>query len=282
MNHLIATEIPDSSAEIANWLEDVICRGDLRGLVAQLSAIHHSPASQLDIESLLADNRQAVLSNGLSALSSGQVQQLLTNPVLLLDLQEWVMIDRGSYWQRQFDSPVASIVPVQVAAPVGSPKPGSRNDHRHRNRILTLAAMVLVSLGGVWLYQRSGSREVANGTWGWAAENALPTSATPQQYMAALSEGANAWFSHRPTNHDELKQRLSEFAAGCQQLIDSRHPLLSEGDEKRLWYACQQWQAKIESQLASIDQTSFNFALAQADALAHEIAAALPALARDA
>ncbi|MCA9056071.1 MAG: hypothetical protein KDA75_19700, partial [Planctomycetaceae bacterium] len=93
-------DIPEDHAELATWLEQRLVDLDLADVVAGLEVFESRPADATSLLEILGDNRQDVLTQGLAALDSGQVQQLLRHPRLLLQLQELVLADGGPYWRR--------------------------------------------------------------------------------------------------------------------------------------------------------------------------------------
>src|SRR5262249_58094806 len=106
MNLVVAT-IPDDPADLAAWLERRLVGLELDGLVAELAAIHGPSPGRLTLLDLLPDQIEQVRSSGLSCLTRDQLRLLLTQPALLLELQEDVLCSGGSYWDQ-----IARTIPV--------------------------------------------------------------------------------------------------------------------------------------------------------------------------
>ena len=98
---LHSLEIPDDPVQLPRWLENHIVGLDLAPLVAELSAVHGTPAVPgPSIRELLGDRLPAVLTDGLGTLPSTLLVYLLMRPQLLLDLQELVFAEGGAYWDH--------------------------------------------------------------------------------------------------------------------------------------------------------------------------------------
>jgi len=287
MNKLIAFEIPESPSDIASWLESVLCKGDLRGLVAQLASVHDGGDTTTDLELLLGSDRQAVLANGLTALPIGKLQALLTSPQLLLELQQTVMAEGGDYWLGKFecdagqetihrtsDTITQILRPQQVAVDTDK----ATDSTRPMLAILMLAAGILLVISGTWYWTQQNdvgkSTQVAVG-WGWAAESGIPSGGSAEDYLTALASGADAWFNKRPVNRSELVTRLKEFSAGCDLLINADHAPLGEQDRAWLRFKCRGWKKRIDQQIAAADQNSTSAILRVADDIASDIAKSL-------
>lgn len=283
MNKLVAFDIPESPNEIAMWLESILCKGDLRGLVAQLASVHDGGDATTDLELLLGSDRQAVLANGLTTLPIGKLQALLTSPQLLLELQQTVMAEGGGYWLGKFecdagqeivhrtsDTITQTLRPQQVAVE----RLESPDSTRSMLAILMLAAGILLAIGGTWYWtQQNGvgkSTQVAVG-WGWAAETGIPSGGSAEDYLTALASGADAWFNKRPANRSELVTRLKEFSAGCELLINADHAPLEEQDRAWLQFKCRGWKKRIDEQIAAADQNPIEQVLSVADSIARDL-----------
>ena len=97
--HLL--EIPDNPAEVTRWLEGHLVGLDLSELVAELLAVHPAPQeTATSVQQLLGDRLDDVLDRGLSDAPPEVVSELLRQPLLLFDLQEWVLTKGGDYWNR--------------------------------------------------------------------------------------------------------------------------------------------------------------------------------------
>jgi hypothetical protein len=96
---LISLEIPDEAAKLAGWLESQLVGLNLTALVAELEAVHGFGQGlaepPLSLETILGNQRDAVVAQGLGSLSQERLGQLLRHPRLLLDLQE-LIVSSGS------------------------------------------------------------------------------------------------------------------------------------------------------------------------------------------
>ncbi|MGD9855667.1 MAG: hypothetical protein AB7U20_12040 [Planctomycetaceae bacterium] len=106
---LIAMQMPETHAELVDWLEQHLVGLELAALVAELSAVHGSgdrPENYADATSavnLLSGRIPAVIENGLSVLDTAQVRALLRHPHCLLELQELVLTSGGAHWEKRMD-----------------------------------------------------------------------------------------------------------------------------------------------------------------------------------
>src|SRR5215213_8608898 len=94
---LHVADIPENAADIPAWLEGQLLGPHLGELVAELAAVHR-PAAGATLDEALGDRRGDVLERGLGVLPPARVTRLLTNPWLLLALQELVLVEGGPYW----------------------------------------------------------------------------------------------------------------------------------------------------------------------------------------
>lgn len=141
---------------------------------------------------------------------------------------------------------------------------------------VTMAALLcIIIVPGV--VQNSSSRVGSNltnnpsGSWGWSSESATPAQATPEAYLLALADGANAWFDQQPADQSSLEKRLREFKSGCEWLLSQEHGLLAKQDRNWLRYKCTNWKRELGQQISQIDDQPFANAIAAANVLAREI-----------
>ncbi len=287
MSNMIAFDIPESPDEIAKWLESIICEGDLRSLVAQLISVHGVADQRIEIDAFLAEDRQAMLAQGLCALPASKIQSLLMTPVLLLDLQQKIMAEGGDYWRDKFQSAVgqetiqrtnkviAEILEKQHVVVGKAERPGSRWSV---SSLLALAAGILIAISGTWYWNSERNNrqpvQVAAG-WGWASESGIPAGGSAKEYLTALSNGADAWFNSRPSDNNELATRLTEFSAGCELLINADHAPLPDEDKAWLRYKCRVWKRQIDEQLAAVGQSKLVDVLRVSDEIARDISKSL-------
>lgn len=100
---LLSLDIPSKLEDQRVWLSRHLVGCQLAELVAELAAVFprsedgHWPT----LEELLGGELEAVLEQGVGALSADGVHSLLQNPLLMLDLQQHILIDGGVVWQRE-------------------------------------------------------------------------------------------------------------------------------------------------------------------------------------
>ena len=99
MNLLLAN-LPDQPDEVRAWLDRQLVSPALPQLAGELAACHGvADADGRRAADALGVEHAAVLAEGASALSDASLQQLLSQPALLLDLQADVLAAGGAYWQ---------------------------------------------------------------------------------------------------------------------------------------------------------------------------------------
>ncbi|MEZ6089575.1 MAG: hypothetical protein R3C05_16410 [Pirellulaceae bacterium] len=250
--------MPESSDAVGPWLEDVLSGGDLRGLVAELRAVHGDSDDNLQLDAVMGDRKHAVANQGLAALNRETITLLLTHPNLLLDLQEFLIVEGEEYWTSKFNADTESahnaaenvlrrindeIPESDLAIKAPESEPPTR-----RFLSLAIAASVLCIVATAWLLRPfGGDEQIASTTWGWANEQSTPQDASPDEYLNAIADGAQAWFKKPPSDKESLIKRLREFNDGCQRLIEMEHtaaqprrpwvaqiqlPAMEEGDRK--------------------------------------------------
>jgi hypothetical protein len=196
---LIALDIPDEAAKLASWLESQLVGLDLSALVAELEAVHGRATGLAEppwsLETILGNQREAVLAHGLGTLSQDRLRQLLRHPRLLLDLQELIASADQPYWRRRAEAtalqdpapeqraaidrdwawltanvieqpPTSLSVPLRADA-VGSPAAPYQAQHSSRFRwrlgsIASLAAAAAVVLAILTVYRWPGRDQNEN------------------------------------------------------------------------------------------------------------------------
>ncbi|MGB7345864.1 MAG: hypothetical protein WBD20_16730 [Pirellulaceae bacterium] len=309
--NLIAFEIPESQSDIPTWLESVMCEGELRGLVAQLAALpaHEDDddiSEATDLESVIDENRDDILSDGLSVLPIEAITALLRYPTQLLRLQELTMAEGGDYWHTRYQSDAGIADQLQAVRQqtddairhsdpeVQSDRLGDKAGSLAKNEslywLMALAAGILLAAGS-WMYSSStktnqptqvaqkvdgDNGESVDGIgWGWASENGVPTDISGSDYLTALAQGAASWGKKQPADKPGLRKRLTEFRAGCNRLANMKHTALSNSDAKWLRESCTEWLAGLDRLIASVDKLDFETVKSQADALAQQMESSL-------
>src|SRR5262249_13093798 len=156
----------------------------LDALVAELTALHRpGPADGSPLEEVLEPHLETVYQSGLSCLSQDLLSRLLTQPALLLELQERVLLHRGPDWDEVARStpsrppmvergrqrlPGRSGEPsrTRLAPPMASTSPSPAPWYRTAwAASLATAALVLLAVTA-WLWVRPGPAPGAI-AWGW-------------------------------------------------------------------------------------------------------------------
>jgi hypothetical protein len=275
---LIALEIPEDASDLANWLEGHLVGLDLSALVAELEAVHGSASPPFSVETILGNQRDAVLSQGLASLPPDRLRPLLRHPRLLLDLQELILSSGGPHWRRraaaiQEQAPGAVdrgwawltanvIEPLPTPSiPIHSPPAVTRPGPRWRVLALAALSAAAVVVAVVTISQRpdhdrdrkgNGPNVASSPGWGWNGPDALPQDLPRNAYLNHLADAAHAWFNKRPDDPVALAKRIAEFRQGCSVLIQSPHRPLSADDRTWLVDKCRAWAAKLDAHLAAI------------------------------
>jgi hypothetical protein len=283
---LIALEIPENVAALASWLEGHLVGMDLAALVAELEAVHtHDPKQQSSsLDQVLGNLHAAVQSRGLEALPPDRLRLLLQHPRLLLELQEWVLVEGGPYWRRVAprhtgreqrvalergwerlaaslaeDRVPATAIPFPRDAAVHSPArpaPG-RRWRRLLGSVATMAAAAAVLVAVVIAVQSFGPESendaAARAAWGWNKRGALRYELSRDAYLSSLADSAGEWFNQRPDRPQALARRIAEFRQGCSVLILSVHKPLPEEDRIWLVERCRTWATKLDAHLAAVE-----------------------------
>lgn len=101
---LLAFEIPEKPAQIANWLERHVVDVRLSALVAELAAVNgRDEGVKMSMERSLDTLMSEVLTSGLSVLGHDRLRWFLQYPEWLFELQERVFVDGGPYWDHVAD-----------------------------------------------------------------------------------------------------------------------------------------------------------------------------------
>jgi hypothetical protein len=281
---LIALEIPDDAPALAGWLEGRLVGLDLAALVAELEAVHGPARKPFALEQVLGNRRDAVLTHGLEALPHARLRILLTQPRLLLELQELILVAGEAHWQqraasnasgsesvealertwRRLESTLAGETAPPVPVPVAVPPPAARRWSGAGARWLVSLATAAAVLLAVIAVQRwpgrsgpgsgqPGPNVTAATGWGWDRPGALPQELPRRAYLDHLADAAHQWFNQRPETPLALAKRIGEFRQGCSVLILSPHRPLPAEDRAWLVEKCRAWAAKLDTHLAAVE-----------------------------
>lgn len=288
--NLPSLEIPAKSDELADWLESQLLGEQLRALVAELMAMHPSDGQQDSLQEVIGGSRADLLDNGLGALSREQMLCLLRQPTLLLDLQECVLVEGGSYWQQKLDGGASRGTQVDkhwrlleqalTPEPLATVAPRSPWYQRPLWVSLATAAAVLIAVfAGQHLMSPAVQPSIP--TWGWSGDDSLANEMPSPDYLRRLAGQAREWFNKRPVDQVALAERIAQFRLGCTRLITSEHPALADEDQQWLRERCQMWARDIDTHLASAESASDADSVLQAraamDATVNRLADAMEA-----
>lgn len=247
---LLSLDIPDNHAELASWLERHLVGLELRDLVVELEAIRDGQTSVSTLDDLIGAQLTDVLKNGLGALSASQLRSLFANPTVLFELQERVLIDGGEYWESipisNEHQQAVNLGWERLQTSIPDPQPLSR---RRLLQIVTSVAAAAVVGGIVWLNQPP-----AGPSWGWDRPDALTADLDASDYLNHLADAADEWFKKPRDTKAALGKRLADFRHGCDTLIASPHPQLSNDDRQWLVNKCKEWAGTLDEHLAELDR----------------------------
>lgn len=282
MNLVVAT-IPEDPAELAGWLERRLVGLELDGLVAELAAIHRSAGLSPPLDQVLGDRFEQVRAGGLSCLSGEQIRQLLTRPLLLLELQERILTASGPYWdqvartmpmmhlkveegRKLLPSEVLAnarsgsgrVRPVSVTLAPAPATPAERTKPAYGVALLAslaTAAMMLLAIG-LWQWnQPVGPKPGTAVAWGWQKPDAMKEGVNPSAYLEGLADAAEDWSAKKPANAEELARRIGEMRIGCSRLILASHRPLSPDDQKWLLGKCKDWAIAFDKALTELESS---------------------------
>ena len=272
--HLLL-EMPDGDFERTMWLERQFVDFRLKQLVDELTVVRQieeeskgktpvsfcggqpleSPLGYQGCHSSLPQeiDWDKVLTKGLRSLSRKQFYGLLRDPQSLFALQEFILINGGSYWQEL--SETVHRQPAQRTYPM-----------KFSNWVLaTISAAAAVLLVGLFMNAPKASivADVATNSWGPANIVATATlSLSANEYLDFLADLVGQWYDKRPIDREGLILRTEQFVAGCQAVIEQPHPNLTADRSLRLRHHCEQCQRDLRAQIQLLHQRRTSFALA--------------------
>jgi len=285
----VAMTIPEDAGQLPAWLDAQLVGPNLGRLVAELTVVHVASNPPRRLDQILGARADDVLERGLSALPRLAIRELLRNPQLLLELQERVLIDGGSYWSElPVEEELAEAVDRgwQRLAPLAGRKsePAKPATGLFRRLVpyaitsLATAAAIIVGIYFGFSRPQPASRqaEVAAAGWGWQKPDAFAKDLPREAYLNRLADEAEEWFNKRPQTQAELATRITEFRQGCTALILADHAPLTSDDRKLMKERCQKWAGKLDEQLAALEEKGdVTATLAATDATVKQLAKAL-------
>lgn len=269
-------DAPTELNDLKLWIESFVASASLGDLVAEMQAA--APDIDLptpDVEEVIGDDLPAVLAGGMNSLGDVKFEKLISNPALLLDLQELILVDGGKYWDEAFGksgNDEWSAVRDRL---------GERSEFVRREAVVAkwnfsqiaiyaLAAVLLIGLA-VTVNRMITPNRVK--PWGW--QRVASSSSTRSEYLSSLAQSANDWFAVRPQSKSDARLRIEEFISGCDNLIQSNHIALSKEDSAWLVDKCRRWKGELEEGLSDLDSRPLSESLASVDLLVNALVRAL-------
>lgn len=281
---LVAFDLPEQTHELSDWLATQLTGPNLSSIVTQLSAVHTDQDDSLTVEAVCGEQWTRVLQNGMSELTQVQLQQLLTHPNLLLELQERLLLEGEEYWQNQFlnqsdDSQINQtklIIQESLAQPTIDSEPIQPVEEYKKVSYRKIATLGFVSAALIFVAVFLNQGPEPTPGWGWNRPGALTADVPADQYLNGLADSANEWFKKPTDTKGALITRLTQFRNGCETLINAPHPQLSSKDRTWLIERCQVWAEKLDAQIVELQNgANVKKADAKADALIHKLVKAL-------
>jgi hypothetical protein len=271
-------EIPDSSADLGEWLDRTLMSDGLTRLVDELAVVHQTADEAISIEQArewLGDSFSVVMERGLGELGHARLKELLKRPNLLPAIQELALIDGGPYWNRLMrDNPVAG-----GAAVTGPDSPQKRTYNRWLFALAPLAvaasiaAFVAIDAGrdkgglkplphsDLTITRGTGSENVGHSggedkPWGWNRTDLLDGVNSPGEILARLADGLNEWFSlskGADTDLQTFSLHVNELWAGCEQFSTQKFSGIPADLQNKLHDRVATFQRGLETVLAKLD-----------------------------
>jgi hypothetical protein len=257
--NLRSLDIPEFGPERDSWLDDQLASGQLPEVVAELLALQGLSRSRPDslpaIDEWLGSRRDAFLAGGVATLDESQRRDLTRFPWLLLDLQSEIDAEGGDHWvdvaMRSAD--FAAVVERNREEADRTPRSG-RVSRRSLGWIGSLA-VIAATMAVAWIGWRVVliPAPAPVGGWGWNQQDLFAGSPTAAEYLNRLADAGAKWRNKRPETKGEVGQRIREMRAGCQRLIDGKHPPLSDEQSASLQALCRKWAGQFDEVLANLD-----------------------------
>jgi hypothetical protein len=283
--------IPDTTPELATWLERQIVGLDLLMLTAYLmeaGEVAENTSTSKTLEGELGNQLPIVLSDGLRGLEPDSLHRLLQSPKLLLDLQQRIFVDGGRYWDsvprtsehREAADRLSKVIASRFGGTdeIGTRTAQQRHEairpsyrsHRILGAAFAVAAALMIAIG-IWRMQPSSTNR-----WGFDRPGVLTQALTADAYLDMLASAADEWFNRQPSTEEDLRVRLTDFRNGCTTLLNAQHTQLAIQDKAWLLEQCRRWRKEIDSLLLALDGgASVDDTRREADALAKRISGAL-------
>jgi len=253
--------MPEDPVAVPEWLDQQLLAADLPRFVDELRVLHQ-PGPKPSLANVLGKHRAAFLQGGFTAIPRSVLKQLLGNPDLLIEAQELVYFEGGTFW---FDGPLSSEEAesaAQVADKVyelcqvpATPRQRTRRWWEYAGVSLATAAAVLVAVYLIRPIGNDSANTARLSGWGFAKIQQLDRQATPQETYTTLAELANEWHKKPTPDAQALALRLSEFRQGCTALQLATDLPLNETERQWLKRRCSDWAAEFDNHLRKLEET---------------------------
>jgi len=262
MNYIL---LPDDPT-MPEFLERQLV-GDRLALV--VSELAERPGAQRAPDSLFNHwdevTTRLVLQHGLTRLTKEQLRQLTQRPEYLLQLQERVLLEGGTFWDTIPRTPFVVEAAQRVrrrvleseVPPVRPAKAHTATSARYWMVFAASAAAIVVGLFLGTQFTKGpvpgapqGATEVA---WGWSKPGALPQDLAAPAYLSRLADQAAEWHNARPTEAPALAKRINELRANCSVLLLADHRPLAAADRDWLRERCRAWSQAFDQQLVALE-----------------------------
>lgn len=271
-------DMPESSADLGEWLDRALMSEGLARLVDELAVVHHTADEAISVEQArdwLGDSFSVVMERGLGELGHARLKELLKRPNLLPAIQELALVSGGQYWNR-----LVGDVPVAAGAPVRSPAPPRNGSHKRWLFALaplavaaSIAAFVAIDAGrdkgGIKPLPHS-DLTITRGTngenvgqsggedkpWGWNRTDLLDGVNSPEEIPARLADSLNEWFSLKKGADSDLQAfslHVNELWAGCEQFSTQTFSGMPADLQQRLRDQVAAFQRGLEAVLEKLD-----------------------------
>ena len=264
-------DMPNDAARLAVWLEDRLMSDSLGELVGELTAVHPSDASLVEtVDQLIGARMADVLSSGLKALPEAQLRKFISEPWLLLDLQERILIDGGSHWSSRSLTSAETQVLARVKDKLSTntvassqatvtPAPGATGTAKSQRGswIGSLALALGTFACGLLLRGQfpdfPSPSVIAKTSCRWARPNSMNQQLSGEAYLLSLADGAADWKLVENKSPSDLATHINQFRQGCSVLILAEHKPLSPDDKVWLKEKCQKWASKLDGHLVQLE-----------------------------
>lgn len=271
-------EIPDSSAELGEWLDRTLMSDGLTRLVDELAVVHQTADEAISIEQArewLGDSFSVVMERGLGELGPARLKELLKRPNLLPAIQELALIDGGLHWnslmrdilgaggatvtgpdspqKRTYNRWLFALAPLAVAASIAAFI--AVDTGRDKGRLKPLLHSDLIITRGIDS-ENVGQSGGEDKPWGWNRTDLLDGVNSPSEIPARLADGLNEWFSLSKGADSDLQtfsRHVNELWAGCEQFSTQKFSGMPADLQNRLHDRGATFQRGIEAVLAKLD-----------------------------